>query len=211
MTVTRGAAGQTGDNNNNAIDSNGNNGSATSSATQAYPPVVTSCAANPLLNLTVDLGGVVNDASIDVEAYLAIPGVRDLLGDTEADRLLSLHLDSLLNLDLNLDVGGGGSDSQPVTVSSQYRVKCDRSFANLAGGTATTAASASECLQQCEAAAIVATAQLLGLRDCLGATFGGNDGLTVHNCLYFLGSDSDILDVELAIDSVTSDSFCKGC
>ncbi|KAK0730189.1 hypothetical protein B0H67DRAFT_638721 [Lasiosphaeris hirsuta] len=152
--------------------------------TTGPPPSVSTCA-NPLLDITVSLLGL----NIDIDAYLTLAGLLDDPG--------------------NLVGGLPDLDETPTSLPQQYRTKCGKSFANLPGGTTVTAASATDCLQQCETASILATVQAGTLRDCLGATL--TKGVAVNNCLYFLGDDDDILDVGLAIDLDDADSFCKSC
>ncbi|KAK3945226.1 hypothetical protein QBC46DRAFT_219215, partial [Diplogelasinospora grovesii] len=118
----------------------------------------------PSLGVAIDLLGL----NIDVNLYLSLAG-----------RLLN-SVGELVGVGSIL--GGATSTSNPTTVTQQFRAKCGKSFRNLpGGGKTTTAASAVECLRQCEADAIIATVQLGSLHGCLGATI--DNSVAVDDCL----------------------------
>ncbi|KAK3694475.1 hypothetical protein B0T22DRAFT_71961 [Podospora appendiculata] len=187
--------GNNGNNGNGNGNNNNNNGGITGGTTSPAPVTVSTCSTSgTLLDITVDLLGL----NIDIDAYLNLAGLLDTVGD-----LVGGLLGGLL---------GGSSTTQqqqPTTVSQQYRTNCGKSFSSLPGGKTTTATSASDCLQKCEADAILLTVQLGSLNDCLGATL--DNSIAVDNCLYFLGGESDILDINLALLSSSKDSYCKSC
>ena len=116
--------------------------------------------------------------------------------------LLSIDVD-LLGLDIDVDVYlnllGGQSDSSGTTATRQYRTLCGQSLQGIGGdGATSTALDATDCLQQCEADALRLTAAVGALQDCLGATL--TDGVSVDNCLYFVGDgESDLLDVDASV------------
>lgn len=136
------------------------------------------------------------------------------LNANQADLEAYLKVAGLLSLDVNIDLGallGGGDSSQslPKDVTHHYRTLCGKSFKNHPGGTSATASGAQDCLAQCERSAIQLTASVGSLVDCLGVTL--QNGLEVNNCLFFTGSDSDILDANVdALNSdPDSDSFAR--
>lgn len=139
-----------------------------------------------MLDVSVDLLGL----NINIDLYLDLAGLLDGVGTL---------LNSLL----------GGDRSQPTTITQRYRAICGTSLATLGTGRKVTATSPTDCLRQCEIDAILATVQLGTLNDCLGATL--DRGIAVDNCLYFVGSDTDVLDLHIAINTDNSDSFCKSC
>ncbi len=81
----------------------------------------------------------------------------------------------------------------PKQVLHQYQPHCGVSLPS-AGGKTCSATGYLECLNQCERDAIQLTVAVGDLHDCLGATI--DDGIEVDNCLYLLGSNTDIADLE---------------
>ncbi|KAK3393273.1 hypothetical protein B0H63DRAFT_554680 [Podospora didyma] len=120
---------------------------------------------------------------------------------TEASPLLAVSVDLLgLNIDLDLYLDLAGLFNGVGNLLSGL----------LGGGPSpTTVLPSSSACGACEADAVLATVQLGSLSDCLGATL--NRSVAVDNCLYFIGADSGILDLNLALTTDDSDSYCKSC
>ncbi|KAK0734687.1 hypothetical protein B0T26DRAFT_670947 [Lasiosphaeria miniovina] len=166
---------------------------------------------------TTSLGSTSSGSSAQSLTSTILEPCKSLLLDVSVDLLgLNINIDLYLHLAGLLDgVGGllnsllGGDRSRPTTMTQRYRDICGTSFTTLGPGRNVTATSPTDCLQQCEIDAILATVQLGTLNDCLGATL--DRGIAIDNCLYFIGSDTDILDLHMAINTDDSDSFCKSC
>ncbi len=132
-----------------------------------------------------------------------VPGAVHPRSSCQPNDLLSINLDLLdlnINIDAYLDLLGGQSDSSSdaTTITRQYRTMCGQALQNRSGdGTTTSAQDATDCLQQCGADALRLTAAVGALQDCLGATL--TDGVSVGNCLYFVGGESDLLDVDASV------------
>jgi len=136
--------------------------------------------------------------TIDLEVYLDIAGLLKGVVDTVGSLVGSI-------------LGGKpkAKPALPKQVLHQYKPKCGTSYANHPGGKTCSAVDYHDCLSQCEKDAIQLTAAVGDLRDCLGVTV--HHGLEINNCLYFLGSDSDILDIDAKLDTRDegSDSFVR--
>ena len=132
-----------------------------------------------------------------------VPGAVHRRSSCQPNDFLSINLDLLdlnINVDAYLDLLGGqsGSSSGATTITRQYRTMCGQALPNRNGdGTTSSAEDATDCLQQCEADALRLTAAVGALQDCLGATL--TDGVSVGNCLYFVGGESDLLDVGASV------------
>ncbi|KAL1878093.1 hypothetical protein VTK73DRAFT_8054 [Phialemonium thermophilum] len=153
----------------------------------------------PLLDVVVDLLGL----NIDITAYLNLSGLLDAVGD-----LLSGLLGGGKQPSHPHGGSSGGSDNgYPTSVTRHYRAHCGSSLENCNCGWKhhkDTAKDAQDCVQRCEKAAIKATVELGSLVDCLGVTL--DHGLAVDNCLFVLGQGHDLLDVDVDLNLLNSNS-----
>ena len=141
-----------------------------------------------------------------------VPGAIHPRSSCQPNDFLSINID-LLGLDVDANaylnlLGGSPSSSVTPTITKQYRTLCGQSLRNRSGGTTCSAQDATDCLQQCQAGAVQLTAAVGALQDCLGATL--TDGVSVDNCLYFVGGESDILDADAGVLTPERDanSYC---
>ena len=106
-------------------------------------------------------------------------------------------------------LGGARRPTIPKQVMHHYQPVCGKSLANHPGGTNCTVTDYNECLQRCEADAIQLSVEVDGLHDCLGISL--NDGIQIDNCLYFIGSEDEILDTDSddAVDDEVSSCFVR--
>ncbi|TPX17934.1 uncharacterized protein E0L32_011997 [Thyridium curvatum] len=177
-----GGASSTGNGNGASSTGNGNGGSSTgnggasstASPTSSTVPTSTPQCQEPLLTLDLSLLGI--DVA-DLKVFLDLAGLLEGLLDTVGDLLGGL-------------LGIGGNKKDPKPINRQFQPHCGTSLGN---GTTTTATDAKDCLAKCQEDGIKLTLQLGKLNDCLGATI--KDGVAVDNCLYVLGQEKDILDL----------------